>query len=74
MLGASVFYGISSMSAATKDAMRDLILGGGPWTQDEQEAILSYCQQDVEVLTELLTKMAPDIDLDYAFYRGKYLA
>ena len=38
--------------------MRDLILSLGPWTSEEQLAILDYCQSDVDALALLFEKMA----------------
>ena len=55
-------YGIASMAPQERDAMRDLILSRGPWTSEEQLAILDYCQSDVDALTLLFEKMAPLID------------
>jgi hypothetical protein len=37
--------------------MRDLILSGGPWSKDQETAILDYCQQDVIALGPLLEAM-----------------
>ena len=39
--------------------MRDLILRGGPWTDDERNAILTYCESDVVGLARLLPAMLP---------------
>ena len=41
LLGALVCLGLDGMSAAEKDNMRDLVIRGGPWTAEEQEAILT---------------------------------
>ncbi len=60
------------MAGEKKDSMRDLILRGGPWSNQEKEAILKYCEADVSALSKLVITMAPDIDRDYALYRGQY--
>ena len=52
--------------------MRDLILSGGPYSEDEKTAILNYCEEDVSSLVQLLHEMVPDIELNHAFYRGEY--
>ena len=54
--------------------MRDLILTGGPWTQDQRGAILDYCESDVAALAQLLPKMLPRIERPYALLRGRYMS
>ena len=54
--------------------MRELILGGGPWSAGEREAILTYCESDVLALERLLPAMLPQIDLPRALLRGRYMA
>jgi len=73
LLGAMAHYGIASMAPREKDAMRDLILSRGPWTSEEQLAILDYCQSDVDALALLFEKMAPLIDWPRALLRGRYM-
>lgn len=53
LLGALVYFGEPAMEAAKKDLMRDLILTGGPWSANEREAILTYCEADVMALVRL---------------------
>jgi hypothetical protein len=74
LLSALSWYGLDAMDATEKDSMRDLALRGGPWTADEREALLSYCQSDVEALAKLLPRMLPEIDLARAVAcRGRYM-
>jgi hypothetical protein len=54
--------------------MRALILGGGPWSEDEHTAILDYCEADVDAVERLLPAMLPKIDLPRALLRGRYMA
>jgi DNA polymerase I len=72
LIGAMIFYGLPTMTGEKKDSMRDLILSGGPWSNQEKEAILKYCEADVSALSQLVVAMAPDIDLVTALYRGRY--
>ena len=72
LLGAMSYYGIPSMAGALKENMRELILGGGPWTEDEKTAITEYCELDVRSLNQLVSEMAQNIDLSTALYRGRY--
>ena len=74
LLGALAHYGLDGIGTIEKDEMRDLILRGGPWTDAEQEAILDYCESDVEALARLLPAMLPTIDLPRALLRGRYMA
>jgi hypothetical protein len=73
LLSAMTHYQLSVMMQAHKDRMRQLILGGGPWDQKQQSAILDYCQEDVDATTQLLIAMLPAIDLPRALIRGAYM-
>ena len=73
LLGALFYFGLSSIAGEQKDAMRDLILNGGPWDESEQLAILDYCESDVIALANLLTAMQEQIDLPRALLRGRYM-
>ena len=41
--------------------MRELVLRGGPWSDDERRQILDYCQTDVDCLGPLLEAMIAGI-------------
>jgi hypothetical protein len=72
LIGALTYYGLDSMTVVEKKSMRDLILRGHPYSDDEQRLILGYCEQDVEALERLLPAMLPQIDIPYAIFRGRY--
>ena len=74
LLGALAAHGLSHITTADKDAGRDLVMRGGPWTNEERRRVLSYCQSDVDALAPLLEQMAPRIDLPRALLRGRYMA
>jgi DNA polymerase I len=74
LLGALSYFGLDGMDATEKDAMRDLILRGGPWSDEERGAILRYCERDVMALEKLLPAMLRHIDLPRALLRGRYMA
>ena len=74
LIGALVAFGLDTIAAQTKDTMRDLVLGGGPWSADERAEILDYCASDVAALERLLPAMLPGIDLPRALLRGRYMA
>jgi hypothetical protein len=74
LLGALAHFGLDGIGAVEKNAMRDLVLRGGPWSSDERTAILDYCESDVAALARLLPAMLPTIDLPRALLRGRYMA
>src|SRR5262249_38248472 len=74
LLGAMAHFGLDGISTLEKAEMRDLAIRGGPYTPQEQEALLDYCQTDVDALARLLPRMLPDIDLPRALLRGRYMA
>ncbi len=74
LLGALKAHGIEAMSKEEKASMRELILGGGPYSAEDRAAILDYCQSDVDNLARLLPAMAARLDLPRALLRGRYMA
>jgi DNA polymerase-1 len=74
LIGALTAYGLDTIGAVEKDEMRSLIMRGGPWTSDERDAILAYCESDVDALARLLPAMLPKVDLPRALLRGRYMA
>jgi len=77
LLAAAEHYGISTIGASQKEAMRDLILGGGPWISVQRAEILDYCAGDVLTTTALFCSMLPRIAensqrLGQALLRGRY--
>jgi hypothetical protein len=73
LLGALLHYGLPSIAGEQKDAMRDLVLTGGPWCDADQMAILDYCETDVVALAHLLTTLQVQIDWPRALLRGRYM-
>ena len=74
LIDALVVHGLDTIGAVEKQEMRALVLRGGPWTVEEQAAILNYCESDVAALARLLPAMLPQIDLPRALLRGRYMA
>ena len=54
LIGALTYFGIDSIGAIEKKEMRDLVMGGGPWSEGERNAILDYCESDICALERLL--------------------
>jgi DNA polymerase I len=79
LLGALTAHGLDGIAAGEKDGMRRLILSGGPWSDADKQAILDYCQSDVDGLAQLLPAMLPTIvgrkhGVTHALLRGRYTA
>lgn len=74
LLSALRYFGIESIDAAEKDAMRDLAMRGGEYTDTEKSELLDYCESDVVALDKLLQAMGNTIDLPRALLRGKFMA
>lgn len=73
LLGALAYHGLPTIEALEKEEMRALALRGGPWTEDEKQALLAYCETDVAQLRSLLDRMLPGISLPHALLRGEYM-
>jgi DNA polymerase I len=73
IIGASHFFGLSTIDAEEKEIMRDLAIRGGPYTEDESKALVAYCASDVEALARLYRAMRDYLDLPRALLRGRYL-
>ena len=74
LIGALQYFGLSSIAPKHKDAMRDRIMKGRPFTAEEQQQILDYCAEEVKMLLRLLIKLLPYIDLPIALHRGEFVA
>ncbi len=73
LLGALACYGLTGIQAMEKSDMRDLAMRGGPYSKEEETALLDYCESDVVALKNLLPAMLPKIDLPRALLRGRYM-
>jgi hypothetical protein len=72
-LGACTYYGLPGGDATFKDTMRDRILQGPPYSEQEKNQILDYCELDVTLTTRLFNEMKDGIDLQRALLRGRYM-
>ncbi|MBT6264765.1 MAG: DNA polymerase I [Halieaceae bacterium] len=77
LLAAAEAFGIAAMDANYKTDMRELIISGGPWSPEQQNDILEYCAEDVEITGNLFREMWPKIATDQlaltqALLRGRY--
>ena len=74
LLRAMTYYGLDAISVGEKDHWRGIIETGGPWSEEEREGILDYCETDVDATARLLVAMLRrgHIDLPRALFRGRY--
>jgi hypothetical protein len=73
LVGALAYFGIDAVAAGEKDAMRAIVLAGGPWDEATRAAFLHYCESDMLALERLLSALLPRIDLPRALLRGRYM-
>lgn len=74
LIGALTHFGLPAIESTDKEAMRQLAMRGGEYSEQERADLLDYCETDVVALADLLPKMAPTIDVDRALLRGRYMA
>jgi DNA polymerase I len=72
LLGALSYFDLNTIGGLEKDAMRQLVLRGGPWTFEERQAILDYCESDVIALKRLWLRMTPYL-CRQSLVRGRYM-
>lgn len=67
-------FGLAGIGAEEKTAMRELAMQRDrPYTTQEKDALLAYCQEDVTAVIKLLPRMLPKIEhLGQALFRGRY--
>jgi len=73
LVGALTYFGLDTIGAQEKNAMRDLALRGPPWTDAERADLTEYCASDTAALERLLPAMLPRINLRQALLRGRYM-
>lgn len=73
LLGALMYYGLESLSAAEKGEMRGVAMRGGPFTAAERDALLVYYESDVLALRRLLTAMETDLDVPRGVVRSRFM-
>jgi hypothetical protein len=79
LIGAQLSFGLPTIGGEEKNAMRDLIMGGGPWSDTQIAQIIAYCESDVVALRGLLGAMLPSLTdrpgrFGQALLRGRYMA
>ena len=71
--GALRYFGEDGVDTAHKKDMRDRILQGPPFTNQERADILDYCESDVDALARLVPHIIPTIrSLPHALFRAQF--
>lgn len=75
LLDACKAFGIESLNHVEKEAARNRILAGGPYSEEDQEYIMKYCESDVLETAELFKEMlqVPSFDIPTSLFRGEYM-
>jgi len=66
-------FRIQTITDKEKEYWQALVLRAGPWSLEQREGILHYCETDVVITAELYEQMLPEIDLERALLRGRYM-
>lgn len=79
LIGALLHFGLPTIGSEEKEEMRQLIMSGGPWSDNERAKILDYCESDVDALIRLAGYMLPEIFEERLLFgqtllRGRYMA
>lgn len=78
LLGAATYFGVPHGTSDEKSEGRDLVMQGGPWSPDEKENILRYCESDVDATVGIyhaIVRYLSDPDsFQRALLRGRYTA
>jgi hypothetical protein len=71
LLGALTYFGLDGIDVTEKQDLRLRILSGGPWSSEDMNAFVDYCETDTVALERLAPIMLPQIDLPRALLRGR---
>ena len=74
LIGMLRYFHLDAIDAKRKDAMRDRIMRGWPFTLAEIVQIKAYNVSDVQSLVRVLPKISPEMELDIALYWGEFAA
>jgi hypothetical protein len=73
LAGALRYFHEDELDTAHKRDMRDRIIAGPPFTAQERQEILQYCENDVRALARLIPYIVPTLrSLPHAMFRAEY--
>jgi DNA polymerase I len=73
LAGALSYLGLPSSDACAKRRMQEMIAASSDFNDEERDAVLAYCEEDVRMTTKLLKRLWPIIDWPRALIRGLYM-
>ena len=73
LLHALSHFNLSQHAPSAKAEWRDLAMRGGPFTPEEANGLLDYCQEDVDATYHLLEAMKMALNFPYCLFRGRYM-
>ena len=73
-LGALDYFHLNNIGFKHKEAMRDRIMQGWPFTPEERTRALDYCASDIDGLEQLFPRLLPLIDFAIALHWGEFNA
>ena len=74
LLACCLRHGLQCISSDEKNGMRELILRGGPYSPQQQQDILDYCESDVRETVALFRTLLPSMNVPQAIVRGDSMA
>jgi DNA polymerase I len=74
LIGMLRYFHLDAIDAKRKDAMRDRIMRGWPFTLAEIVPIKTYNVDDARSLVRVLSTILPEMELDIALYWGEFCA
>jgi len=74
LVGTCADYGLTHTAAERKELMRNRVMQGFPFGEDEMNEISEYCHDDVRMLAALAEAMLPQLEsFPQAIHRGRCL-
>ena len=74
LLACCLRHGLRCISSDEKTFMRELILRGGPYSPEQRQDILDYCEGDVRETVALFRQLLPSMNIPQALIRGGSMA
>lgn len=73
LIDACEYWEAETGSVSYKKDMREIIIRGPPYSEEEQKEIITYCYEDVRLTASLYKKMKSRLDIPRSLLRGKYM-
>lgn len=73
LVAALDYFNLGQHIPTEKQEWRELAIRGGPFSPNERQGLLDYCQQDVDATRQLLAVMLAHVKVSHALIRGRYI-